>query len=200
MARRFAPSKPTKEMPSRKGGLFVVAYNMRDVQATLNAIELYESTPRRLNRRCHHAWQSGNQQNVPEKDRSRHHRRRRREEISRGAAIQPRKRNPTIISASICISDIDKSRITTSEKNGKKYYQITPSTIGIPNTATASSSRTFPRRNAKAAPRGKIIGNWKWRSNLSPTGRSPQSRKPPPSLSDPRTSTKESHSDEQHST
>lgn len=73
-----------------------------------------------------------------------------------------------IISASICISDIDKSRITTSEKNGKKYYQISLFDNDKSEYSDGYIVEDISREEREGGAKGKIIGNWKWRVKPEP--------------------------------
>ena len=69
----------------------------------------------------------------------------------------------TLLTGSICLTDIPKDKITTSEKNGKKYLNVTvwvnhePDTYG--NHASIQVSQTKEERDGKA-PRT-YIGNMK---------------------------------------
>ena len=71
-----------------------------------------------------------------------------------------------IIRLNICVSDIEKDRIRTSDKNGKKYLNLTvmdsrqPSQYG--DDGTISHDTTKEERDEDPKVRGKIIGNWKW--------------------------------------
>ena len=68
-----------------------------------------------------------------------------------------------LLTGSICLTDIPKDKITTSEKNGKKYLNVTvwvndePDTYG--NHASIQVSQTKKEREGKA-PRS-YIGNLK---------------------------------------
>jgi hypothetical protein len=69
-----------------------------------------------------------------------------------------------IIKASIDLSRVDKSRIKTSEKNGKKYLDLIlmdtrePSQYGSDGFVAHDQSKE--EREAKE--RQIIVGNWKW--------------------------------------
>ena len=69
----------------------------------------------------------------------------------------------TMYTGSICLSDLPKEKITTSERNGKKYLNVvvwvndTPDQYG--NIASIQVSQTKEEREAKAAKT--YIGNLK---------------------------------------
>ena len=69
-----------------------------------------------------------------------------------------------IIRASICVSDIDKSRITTSEKNGKKYLNLVLMDYkqGQQYGNDGSVAHDVSQEERQAGTKGAFCGNWKW--------------------------------------
>lgn len=89
-----------------------------------------------------------------------------------------------VIAASICLTDIDKSRIKISDKNGKKYLDI----VLIETTGKQSDwmiNESVSEQERKDKKYGKTLGNGKnvgtaWGSSSKPTEYTP----PPPSSDD----------------
>lgn len=81
----------------------------------------------------------------------------------------------TLLTGSICLTDIPKEKITTSEKNGKKYLNITVWVNDTPdkygNNASIQVSRTKEEREAKVTP--VYIGNLKEPAAAAPASDAP---------------------------
>jgi hypothetical protein len=69
-----------------------------------------------------------------------------------------------IIRLNICVSDIEKGRIKTSDKNGKKYLSLSimDSRNSDYSDGFISHDTTKEERDEDPKARGKIVGNWKW--------------------------------------
>ena len=81
----------------------------------------------------------------------------------------------TLLTGSICLTDIPKEKITTSEKNGKKYLNVTVWVNDEPDTysnhASIQVSQTKEEREGKA-PRT-YIGNLKRPAAAAPAPDAP---------------------------
>jgi hypothetical protein len=69
-----------------------------------------------------------------------------------------------IIRASICLSDIEKSRITISPKNGKKYLNLVLMDYkdGPRYENDGSVAHDVSKEERETGTKGAFCGNWKW--------------------------------------